>query len=397
MHKVEKAIEELKRGRLIIVADDEDRENEGDLIGLPQFMTADSINFMITHGKGLLCAPLSSKIAKRHNLSLAPQGKSDGTNFMLSIDSPSATTGISAQERMDTFSALLSKNKVQFMTPGHLFPLLAKDGGLKVRRGHTEAGVDLAKLAGAEEVAAIIEIIKDDGTMMRWNDLLKLGEKHNLICLTIKEMVSWIEQNRPEIWETEKEELFTFSKVANLPTIYGDLQIQVAKDIRTNLEYPIVFKGNIPTMHEPFVRIHSQCLTSESFGSKKCDCREQLDEALKMIYEKEGIIIYTPEEGRGIGIFNKVNAYNLQDQGVDTKEANIKLGLEAEMRNFNAPGEILRALGVKSVHLMTNNPLKIEGLKKNNVQVIRHSHWVDAHEEASQYLQDKVSKMDHIK
>lgn len=397
MHKVEKAIEELKRGRLIIVADDEDRENEGDLIGLPQFMNAESINFMITHGKGLLCAPLSSKIAKRHNLSLAPQGKSDGTNFMLSIDSPSATTGISAQERMDTFSALLSKDKVQFMTPGHLFPLLAKDGGLKVRRGHTEAGVDLAKLAGAEEVAAIIEIIKDDGTMMRWNDLLKLGEKHNLMCLTIKEMVSWIEENRPDIWETEKEELFTFSKVANLPTVYGDLQIQVAKDIRTNLEYPIVFKGSIPTMHEPFVRIHSQCLTSESFGSKKCDCREQLDEALKMIFEKEGIIIYTPEEGRGIGIFNKVNAYNLQDQGIDTKEANIKLGLEAEMRNFNAPGEILKALGVKSVHLMTNNPLKIEGLKKNDVQVIRHSHWVDAHAEADQYLQDKVSKMDHIK
>ena len=397
MHKVEKAIEELKRGRLIIVADDEDRENEGDLIGLPQFMDHEAVNFMITHGKGLLCAPISSKIAKRHNLSLAPQGKSDGTNFMLSIDSPSATTGISAKERMDTLDALLSKDKVQFMTPGHLFPLLAKDGGLKVRRGHTGAGVDLAKLVGSEEVAAIIEIIKEDGEMMRWNDLLKFGEKHELICLTIKDMVSWIEENRSDIWETEKEELFTFSKVANLPTVYGDLQIQVAKDIRTNLEYPIVFKGNIPTMHEPFVRIHSQCLTSESFGSKKCDCREQLDEALKMIYEKEGIIIYTPEEGRGIGIFNKVNAYNLQDQGVDTKEANIKLGLEAEMRNFNAPGEILKALGIKSVHLMTNNPQKINGLVKNGVEVIRHSHWVDAHEEANQYLQDKIVKMDHIK
>ena len=199
MTNIKQALEDLKQGKLIVVLDDLDRENEGDLLGIAQYMTAGAVNFMITHGKGLLCAPISQEIAAKHNLQLAPKGKSDGTNFMLSIDGPRATTGISAQERMDTFEDLLSEEAVEFMTPGHLFPLLARNGGLSVRRGHTEAGVDLAKLTGAKEVSAIIEIIREDGTMMRGPELIEFSKQHNLTFITIEDLVQYIKENNPKI------------------------------------------------------------------------------------------------------------------------------------------------------------------------------------------------------
>lgn len=398
MTNIEKALQDLKEGKLIVVLDDWDRENEGDLIGLPEFMDAESVNFMIKEGRGLLCAPISQKTASKHGISLAPKGVSDGTNFTLSIDSPNSTTGISAPERLETLKDLLKQEKVDFKTPGHLFPLIARPGGLSVRRGHTEAAVDLAKLAGTSEVGAIIEIIGDDGEMSRRDDLIEFSKKHGLTFITIDDLVKWIEINKPEIWNDNNVSEFTFSKIAKLPTEFGEFNIQVAKHIFTNKEYPMLWRGNISEFKNPLVRIHSQCMTSETFHSLKCDCKNQLDRAMKMIVDKnEGIIIYTPDEGRGIGIFNKIDAYHFQDKGCDTIEANEALGLKEEMRDFKIPGTLLRELNVSSVQLLTNNPLKIKGLEENNIEVKRVQLWTGHDKNANDYIATKINRMNHIK
>lgn len=395
MTKVEQAIEELKKGNLVVLLDDLDRENEGDLVGLPEYMNSDAINFMITQGKGLLCAPLSKKVALNHKLRLMPQRNSDGTNFMESLDASISITGISAKERMETFEELLSEDNIQFRTPGHLFPLLAKEGGLSVRRGHTEASIDLAKLIGGKEVAAIIEIIKEDGDMARRDWLIDFAKKHNLVFFTIEDMVQYIQEKRTDIWEVENLNEFEFSSIAKVPTTFGLFDMQVAKDIITNEDY-IIVSSNVKK--NPNVRVHSACITSESFGSKKCDCKIQLDVSLELISKEGGMVIYTPDEGRGLGIFNKINAYAMQDQGFDTVDANIKIGHPVEARHFNRPGKLLREMGIDEVILLTNNPLKIKGIEKYGVKVSRKKHWMKTpFEESKNYLKVKIDKMNHMK
>lgn len=397
MSNIEKALQDLKEGKLIVVLDDWDRENEGDLIGLPEFMDEESVNFMIKEARGLLCAPISQQVAVKHGIALAPKGMSDGTNFTLSIDSPNSTTGISAGERLETLQDLLSNQKVDFKTPGHLFPLIARPGGLSVRRGHTEAAVDLAKLAGSHEVGAIIEIIGDDGKMSRRDDLLEFAKKYDLTFITIDDLVEWIKVNKSEIWKVDNVSEFTFSKVAKLPTEFGEFNIKVAKHIFTNEEYPILWKGDIAKFDNPLVRIHSRCVTSETFHSLKCDCKNQIDEAMRMIQDDQGLIIYTPDEGRGIGIFNKIEAYHMQDQGLDTIEANKAIGMQDEMRNFDIPGKLLRELNISQVQVLTNNPLKIKGLEVNDIKVSRVPLWTSHDQHANDYIETKINKMNHIK
>lgn len=395
MTNVKKAIEDLKEGKLIVVLDDMERENEGDLIGLPEFMSADSVNFMIKHGRGLLCAPMSKKLALRHELKYMPKGKSDGTNFLISIDSPDSTTGISAFERMKTLEDLLSENKIEFMTPGHMYPLLAVDGGLSERRGHTEAGVDLAKLAGSKEVAAIIEIIKDDGEMGRRDFLIDFANTNNLTFITIEDLVQYIKENNNEIWKKETVKEFKLSNKTIVPTEYGDIFMQVAKDILNDEDYIMVFNED-NNYGSGTMRIHSQCVTSEIFKSKKCDCKNQLDNALKTISKDGGMIIYTPDEGRGIGIFDKINAYSFQEKmGLDTVEANLKIGKKPEERNFSRVANLVKQLEFKKVKLMTNNPDKIKSLTSLGIEVQRKVHWTEIPSEAEEYIEVKKTKMGH--
>ena len=392
---IKKALEDLKQGKLIVVLDDLDRENEGDLLALGEFVTPEAINFMITHGKGLLCAPVSEKVANLHSLKLAPSHNSDGTNFTLSIDGTKSTTGISAFERFDTLKEMMSGKAVEFKTPGHLFPLIARNGGLSVRRGHTEATVDLAKLVKTKEVGLIVEIIKEDGTMMRRDDLLEFCKKHDLTFITIDDLVKYIEANDKNIWNIEKDEdLFDFSNEATLPTKNGDLKIKSVIHKKDSFEMVLIYKDKI-NLNNPLVRIHSECLTSESFGSLKCDCKLQLDSALEQIANEDGIIIYTKDEGRGIGLFNKINAYHLQDKGLDTVEANEKLGFKPEERSFDYPALLLEKLKIDKVRLLTNNPLKVSVLEKHGIKVDRVEHIFKSNEHAKEYLKTKKAKMGH--
>ena len=394
MTNIKQALQDLKDGKLIVVLDDLDRENEGDLIGLPEFMDDNATTFMVTHGRGLLCAPISSKVALNHNLTLAPTHLSDGTNFTLSIDSPHSITGISPFERREVLDLLMEDDPIEFKTPGHSFPLIAKDGGLSVRKGHTEAGVDLAKIVGTKEVAAIIEIIGDDGKMMRGPQLIEFSKKHNLTFITIEDLIIWIKENKPNIWNKENAPLFFKTSATNVETSHGIFKFQSIKDITTNKEYLLILNGNIKKMDNPKVRVHSACLTSEAFHSYKCDCKDQLDTALNIIAKDGGAILYTPDEGRGIGLFNKISAYGLQENGADTVQANIGLGLPIDDRDFETYGKILSFLGFKKIQLLTNNPEKINAISKFvSTSVI--PIWTDHHHEAEHYIKTKKEKMGH--
>lgn len=395
---IEQAIQDLKDGKLIIVLDDLDRENEGDFLGLVDTMTHESVNFMITYGKGLLCAPISKEIAIKHNLSYMPKRESDGTNFLLSIDSPLSTTGISAKERMQTMRDLLSNKNIEFLSPGHIFPLLAIDGGLSKRRGHTEAAIDMAKLAGKREVGAIIEITKPDGEMARRDWLINFANKHKLTFITIDDLTKYIESNKKEIWDTKQVDEFKLSFPAPVPTLHGMLNMQVAKDTLNDKDYIIVYKGEIYNLDNPLLRVHSQCATSEVFGSLKCDCREQLNASLDIISKKGGIVIYTQDEGRGIGIFEKINAYHKQEvENMDTIEANLAIGHKPDERRYERVANLLKQLNISKIRLMTNNMNKIHSLKKLGIQTERVEHWIDANEKAQKYIKTKIEKMGHIK
>ncbi|TCI48112.1 MULTISPECIES: bifunctional 3,4-dihydroxy-2-butanone-4-phosphate synthase/GTP cyclohydrolase II [unclassified Exiguobacterium] len=387
-HTIEQAIEDLKMGRPIIVVDDEDRENEGDFVVLADKMTAETMNFLITEGKGLVCAALAEEVAVRLDLSPMVDNSTDphGTAFTVSVDHVDSTTGISASERAHTVRELANANArpADFQRPGHIFPLIAKKGGVSVRRGHTEASVDLARLSGSEPVAVICEIIREDGEMARVPDLVHVAERHDLKFITIEELVRYMET---DLVEREAD--------VNLPSAKGEFRLIGYRNVLDREEHVALIKGELE--HAPLVRIHSECLTGDVFGSYRCDCGPQLDASLAKIEEEGGVVLYMRQEGRGIGLLNKLKAYELQEQGLDTVEANVALGLHTDLRDYRVSAGMLRDLGVTNVRLMTNNPEKVDALEACGITVVeRVPIIVGEHAENERYRLTKQQKMNHF-
>ena len=392
-NSVEDAIIDIKAGKPIIIVDDEDRENEGDFFVAAEMANTSNITFMINEGHGLMCTPISKEIANKLSLNMMTENNTDnhGTAFTVSIDSVNTTTGISAGDRLETILALVNeKTKSEDLRrPGHIFPLVAKKRGVLERKGHTEAAVDLSRMSGFKETGVIIEILKKDGTMARRDDLFEISKKHNLKIITIEDLIKY----------RKREEKLVKNEVnVKLPTVFGNFNISAYTDEIEEKEYIALIKGNVQQKENVSVRLHSECLTGDVFGSKRCDCREQLHRALKELEEKgKGVLIYLRQEGRGIGIINKLKAYSLQDQGFDTVEANHKLGFEDDLRDYAVAAQIIKDLEIKSVSLKTNNPKKIEGLLKYGVNVVnRENIEIIANELDKKYLKTKKEKMGHI-
>ena len=390
---IAKAVEELKKGRMILVVDDENRENEGDLLILAEHATPDAINFMAKEGRGLICTPMDEAFARKFNLNTMVDNNTDqyGTAFTVSIDYKTARTGISAYERALTIQKLLDKDTqpADFKRPGHVFPLIAKNAGVLERPGHTEAAVDLARLAGSEPVGVICEVMKEDGTMARLPELKEMAEKHQLPLITIQDIIAY---------RKVKDDLIEKEIEINLPTAYGKFKLTAYTEKFTGKEHLALHKGDWSPDEPVLVRIHSECLTGDVFGSERCDCGPQLDKALTQI-EKEGkgVLIYMRQEGRGIGLLNKLKAYKLQEQGFDTVEANHQLGFPADLRDYAISAQMLKNLGVKKIRLLTNNPKKISGLNDYGLEVVnRESIQIPATESNEKYLQTKQKKLDHL-
>ncbi|MET3684982.1 3,4-dihydroxy 2-butanone 4-phosphate synthase/GTP cyclohydrolase II [Priestia megaterium] len=392
-HKVEEAIEELKKGKVVIVCDDEDRENEGDFIALAEKTTPEVINFMATHGRGLICTPVNEEIADKLNLHPMVANNTDvhGTAFTVSIDHISSTTGISAYERSATVMALVNEATVasDFQRPGHIFPLIAKDGGVLQRAGHTEAAVDLAVLAGGKPAGVICEIMNEDGTMARVPDLTKIAEQFDLKMITIKDLIAY---------RRKHDQLISREVEVSLPTAFGEFKAVGYTNKLDNKEHVALIKGDIDHNSPVLVRVHSECLTGDVFGSERCDCGPQLHAALTQIEEEgRGILLYMRQEGRGIGLLNKLRAYKLQEEGYDTVEANEKLGFAADLREYGIGAQILKDLGVKQMKLLTNNPRKITGLKGYDLEVIeRVPLQMPAVDANKKYLDTKAKKLGHL-
>ncbi|HEY9159921.1 MAG TPA: bifunctional 3,4-dihydroxy-2-butanone-4-phosphate synthase/GTP cyclohydrolase II [Desulfomonilia bacterium] len=391
---IEEAITELKNGRMIILVDDEDRENEGDLTMAAEFITPDAINFMAKHGRGLICLALDHKIVDQLGLELMVKNNksSFGTGFTVSIEaSKGVTTGISAADRATTIKAAIAENAKpsDIVSPGHIFPLRAREGGVLVRTGQTEGSVDLCRMAGLRPGAVICEVMKDDGTMARRNDLEVFAREFGLKICTIADTIAHRMRNEILVREVVR---------AKMPTIYGNFELVGYENDIDHKDHFAILKGKISPEEPVLVRVHSECLTGDVLGSLRCDCGDQLTSAMEMIEaEGKGVIVYMRQEGRGIGLLNKLKAYHLQEKGMDTVEANVELGFAPDLRDYGIGAQILVSLGVRKMRLMTNNPKKIIGLEGYGLEIVdRVPIEIPPTEMNKRYLKIKKEKMGHI-